>query len=137
MVSHFSSVSHSGMSYLQTYFLPQTEHNRSLKSNGDQMCSGTPQFVFRSWKRQSSWGIGLWAKADGLTHKTILHIQTAPYIWSPGVEEVTEECVKLFFFLLFLEAGDIPLSVLLLLSFYLSSYTVRQNTNTLWGYVLN
>jgi len=32
---------------------PTDEHNRSLKSNGDQMCPGISQSVFRSWKRQS------------------------------------------------------------------------------------
>lgn len=38
-------------------------------------------------KGRSPGGGGLWAKADGLTHKIILSTNS-PYIWSPGVEEV-------------------------------------------------
>lgn len=65
---------------------------------------------------------------DGLTHK-IICIQTAPYLWSPGVEEVYRR-IHSGSLLLFLEVGDYSF-VSYFIAQLLSLMLVRQNTNAL------
>lgn len=66
------------------------------------MCLGTPQFVCRSWKRQSPWGVGHRAEADGLTHKILFLYTNSLLHWVPRSRRGKEKSVLKLVFLAFL-----------------------------------